>query len=212
MRIKFNPVGVGALCLAVLVISSAAQALDDRLSARIAAQWAAETGRPAALASSLSVLLEQGGSLDPQDPFSVADLAGALEEMPGGPDLLEAVLATRSRGQLGGAARLDLTLDPGQVHDLDVVLVAAELTWVEARLWRGSGGADIDVALTGKDGLALAADTGPQTGVEGVAALFDVWVDTCTHATLRILNAGDGPGRVALFVPQSTRPKCEAPG
>lgn len=202
----------GILCALFVCLGSGALALDKRLAAEIAADWAVEVGNPEALASSLQVLLAEGGTLEPEDPFSVSALAEALQTMPGGPELLETVLASNARGQLGGAARLDLVLDPGQAHEVSMVLVGAELTWVEARLWRGSNGADIDVELTDADGLALGADSDPATGVEGTAALLDVWVDTCTPATLHVRNVGKSPGRVALFVPQSTRAQCEAPG
>lgn len=212
MLSKHKTAAVCLIGLTLTVWAASAVALDNRQSAQIAARWAVEARNPQALADSLSVLLKEGSTLDREDPFSVSHLADELAVMPGGPDLLEAVLASNSRGQLGGAARLDLELAPGEAHEVEVVLVGRELTWVEARLWRGSEGADIDVVLTGTDGTGLAADTQPQTGVEGIAALLDVWVETCTRARLRITNAGTAAGRVALFVPQTTRPNCEAPG
>lgn len=212
MRSKVNIAVLTVLSLMFLGQGGSAEAADLRKSALVVAEWAVEANEPQALASSLAVLLEEGGTLDQDDPFSVLPLADALRDMPGGADLLGTVLETGSRGQLGGAARLDLLLAPGETHETDVFLVGSEVTWIEARLWRGSGGADIDVELVGSDGTSIAADISPQTGIEGIAALVDVWIDSCVNATLRITNAGGSQGRVALFVPQSPHQDCEAPG
>lgn len=209
MRNKVFGYVVGWLCLTLAGICAAD---DFRQSARIAARWAIETQNAPVLASSLAVLIDRGGTLDDGDPFGVATLAHALREMPGGVALMEDLLANRARGQIGGARRMDVLIGPGQSHEAKLVLVAAELSWIEARLWRGANEADIELDLIGPDGATLAADRGPETGIEGVAALLDVWMETCTNVTLRVTNTGASEGRVAIFVPISPRQDCEAPG
>ena len=200
------------VAVALVWLGTMAPASDLRDRAWVAAQWALANQRPEALADSLRLYLAQGGNLRAGDPFSALDMVEGLRAMPGGGALAQTLLATGSRGQFGGASRIDIVVEPGGGHQTTLQLAAGEVTWIEARLWRGAGGADIDLELQDADGAVLAADVGRQTGTEGVGALLQVWTETCQDVTLRVANAGTTPARVAILIPQSVRATCEDPG
>ena len=135
-----------------------------------------------------------------------------LRAMPGGAELADALTSTSSRGQFGGAPRIDITVEPGAAHVEELVLAAKETAWIEARLWKDQDGADIDIELLDAKGQLLGKDTGVETGIDGVGALLEHWSETCQSVTLRVSNQGNVAGRVAVIVPQSSRSTCGDPG
>lgn len=200
------------LALSVLTSGLQAAASDLRDAAWVSAQWALTEGKAQALADSLTLYLREGGTLAQDDPFSAASLLDGLRAMPEGEALAQSIIATQSRGQFGGAPRIDIVLAQEATHLAPLKLAADEITWIEARLWRGSDGADIDLELLDGEGNILAADIGETTGTEGSGALLQLHTDVCLKATLRVTNAGAGPGRVAILIPQSARSVCGDPG
>lgn len=188
------------------------QASELRQSAWIAAEWALKQQNPAALADSLALYLDEGGNLEAGDPFSAFGMLEYLRTLPSGEALAEELLSTRARGQFGGAPRIDIVLEPQSEHVTDLRLVGGEVSWIEARLWQGYPGADIDLEMRDLNGNLLGEDQAADTGVEGVAALLEVWSDGCVEAQLRVANSGAAPGRVAILIPQSARSSCEEPG
>lgn len=217
MNINWNILLSGAAVLGFAVLHTlglhgTARAADLRQSAWLIAEWALARENPTALADSITLYLDEGGNLDQGDPFSALAMIEALRAMPGGAALAEEIVATRARGQFGGASRIDILLAPQSEHVADLRLVGGEVSWIEARLWQGSQGANIDLEMHDADGNLLGEDLAEDTGVEGVAALLEVWADACVDARLRIANSGAAPGRVAILIPQSARANCEDPG
>lgn len=182
---------------------------DIHKSARTAADWAMSEENPLALADSIKLLLESGSALDPDDPFSVADLLDGLREMEGGASLAEELENSASRGQLDGARRTVVTLEPGETHIQPMTMVARESAFIEARLWRDSEGADIDMRVLGPSGETIADDGGPDSGIPGVGTFVEFWPETCVAITLEIVNRGDRSGRFAIRAPLSLRDTCE---
>lgn len=208
MQTPRNSLCFGVVCLALILGSLPARAQELRDSAWTVAQWALATGNTTALADSIGLYLQEGGVIEADDPFSAHALIEGLRALPGGEAEVERLLATRARGQFGGAPRVDLTLAPGEIHETDLRLVAKEITWIEARLWRGSVGANIDLELVDSDGKRLTMDADLETGTEGNGALLQYAADTCLDVVLRVTNAGSGQGRVAILIPQSVRSVC----
>ena len=124
----------------LLAIAMPADAADLRKSARVAAEWAISEQNAGALADSIEILLDHGAALAEDDPFSVSNLMDSLRAIPGGAALAADIEARRSRGQLDGSPRIDLILEPGEIHELPMTMVAREAAFIEARLWRGSDG------------------------------------------------------------------------
>lgn len=212
MYSRWNSLIMGISFLTLLWPYNRVQASDLRDSALVTAQWALRNENPQALADSLALYLEVGGNLTPDDPYSALTLMDGLLTLPGGQELAKTIIATQSRGQFGGAPRIDVIVAQGEVQQTDLTLAANEITWIEARLWRGSGGANIDLELMDMQGNIVAADLDKGTGTEGAGALLQVWTEICMDVTLRVTNAGTAEGRVAILIPQSVRPVCENPG
>ncbi len=89
-------------CLAVMVLAGAAGAGEPeparvRAAAEELGVWAAATGHPEVLATAIAALLRNGGSLDPDDPWSAAALLRALGDMPGGGALADALVTPDPR-------------------------------------------------------------------------------------------------------------------
>ncbi len=209
MPIPRNSLWFGMLALTLMCGALDSRASELRHSAWTLAHWALEAGNAAALSDNLIVYVQEGGTLVADDPFSALPLIAGLRALPGGERLAAQVLATRARGQFGGTPRIDLTLGPGQTHQAPLRLVADEITWIEARLWRGADGADIDITLRAQDGTVLAQDSDPGAGTEGAGALIQFAPQSCLDVTLQVINAGTGAGRVAIMIPQSLRTTCD---
>lgn len=212
MRTDWHILCSSVLAVALLCQPESTRAGEARHHALVAAEWALTQENTAALADSLALYLDEGGTLVPDDPFSARDLLEGLRGLSGGDALAEALLATRSRGQIGGAPRVDIVLNPGESHEIPLQLAAQEKSWIEARLWRGAAGADVDLDLRDADGTRLTADLDPQTGIEGIGAWLELLPDKCTSAILSVSNKGNAPAQVAVLIPQSRRGQCEAPG
>lgn len=207
-----DKISIAALGFALLLTAVPGAASGLRDSAWVSAQWALATGNLQALAESITLYLEEGGTLTEGDPFSALQLIDELGAMAGGAALAQTLISTQARGQFGGAPRIDIVLEKGRSHLTELTLAAEEVSWIEARLWRGSAGADIDLELFDSDGAVLAADLDAQTGTEGLAALLQLSPKTCLEVTLRVTNVGTATGRVALLIPQTLQLSCGDPG
>lgn len=200
----------GALC--VFILSSAispVNAEDLRKSARVSAGWAISTANHQALADSIGILLDSGYSIHPDDPFSVANLLTELRAMDGGAVLADEIETERARGQLDGAKRKVVTLSAGETHVEHMTMVSRESALIEARLFRGSEGADIDIEVLGSDGSDIAKDLGPETGIPGIGVFVEFWPESCLPISLEITNRGTREGRLAILAPLSLRDTCE---
>ncbi|MEM1234001.1 MAG: hypothetical protein AAGH70_07725 [Pseudomonadota bacterium] len=204
MRLKRRLAGL-AMALA-LPLAVGAESLRD---IQIAAAWALEKGNAPALADILARGESLGGSFAADDPFTLASYLEALSNLPSGAELASALTSRAARGQLGGAPRRDFVLAPGATREVAFLLADDERSFIEARLKRGSEGADIDLMLLGEAGTALAKDVGPETGIPGVGALIMHLPEVCARVTVSVSNAGAAPAEIALLVPLSARQTCE---
>ncbi|MCV6592368.1 MAG: hypothetical protein OIF48_05405 [Silicimonas sp.] len=199
-----------ALFLICLLAGQGPGAAEDiRSGAARAAEWALEQENAPALADAITLLLDSGAALDPDDPFSVADLVTSLRRLDGGVALAKTLEARQSRGQFDGAPRQTLTLAAGESREIPMTMVPGEAALIEARLWRGAGGADIDLILRDDEGRVIAEDTGPETGVEGYGVFVEFFPETCLDLTVTLENRGADPARIAVLAPLSLRDSCE---
>ena len=185
------------------------QLTPQEFDIRIAADWALAQGNAPALADILARGRAMGASFDVDDPFSLSPLLNSLAALDGGRVLADALLAEASRGQLGGAPRRDFVLEPGASQSISFTLVNGERAFIEARLKRGSDGADIDLTLLDADAAKVAEDAGPETGVTDIGALIIHVPTACEDVTIVVTNRGDAAGDVALLVPLSPKQSCE---
>lgn len=203
---------IGALFFAVPAGSQAqVPPWQARSAAAETAAWAIETGNRDALADSIRLLLDNGGVVDPEAPWSAHDLLAALEAMDGGAALAEDIRAEQSRGVAigGGALRYDLLLGAAEEHEIPLVMAQNEPALVEVRPYKGSDGADIDLWVYGPDTTLMGEDTGPESGIEGQMAFVQFTPDRCIPVTVRLFNAGAVPARIAVFAPAATAASCE---
>ena len=195
--------------LALLTVLTPVHAQDLRKSALAAAEWAVSARNPQALADSIGLLLDSGYSTDPDDPFSVSVWLEELRGMDSGQALAEELEARQARGQLDGARRTVVRLAPGETMALPMTMVAREPALIEARLWRGSDEADVDLQVLGPDGATIAEDAGPDTGIVGYGVFVEFRPDTCLAIMVELTNRGTGEGRLAVLAPLSLRDTCE---
>lgn len=200
-----------ALALSVQTTGGAAaqsvSAAQARGAAETLAQWAMATGNRAVLASALDLALRSGASLDPEDPWSMRAAADRLAAAGGEVTRLAQQEDPQSRGVIAGFSRLDMTLEPGESRDVPLTMAGGEAAIVEARLKRGSEGADLDLRLTGPDGV-LAEDTGPDTGTQGVGAYVEFWTEKCIEVEVEIRNIGDAVANAVMLAPASSVIGC----
>lgn len=154
----------------------------------------------------MDLSLRAGSALDSDDPFSIAQMAKALVEMTGAP--LPPPPDTAARGVIAGISRLDMTLLPGDSLTVPLMLAAEEPAIIEARLKRGSDGADLDIRVTGPDGV-LGQDIGPANGVVGQGIYLEFIPDRCLEVSVDITNAGSTEARAVMLAPASARIGCE---
>lgn len=179
-----------------------------RLAAETAADWAISQGNAASLADSIEILLETGGSLDPDDVFTVVHLSKALSEMDGGPELLDRLRSLAPRGQIGGAPRQDMKIPAGDTRKLTFEVMTQEPAFVELRLKRASGDADIDLWVMSQGGAVIGKDVGPETGTRKAGNFVEFWPTKCENITLEISNNGPEVADLAVLIPQTSKTTC----
>lgn len=157
------------------------------------------------LATAIDLLLRSGGSLAPDDPWSVHDLVLALVAL-GGPPPDDRPIAG-ARGVLQGVSRLDLSLAPGETRTLSLIMAGNETAIVEVRLKRGADAADIDLRVLA-NGSLLREDTGPATGTPEVGAYVEFRTAGCIEVDVEITNTGTGPANAVMLAPATSLPGC----
>lgn len=208
--------GAASLSLTMLFVTPSGAQSDvpfwqARDAAMVTASWAIETNNPAVLSDSIRLLLANGGVTDPDAPFSAFEFLVALAAMEGGTDLAEAIRSEQSRGVAsgGGALRYDLRLGAAEDHEISLIMAQGEPAIVEVRTYRGSAGADIDLWVYGPEGTLMGEDVGSESGTEGNMAFVEFVPDRCIPVTVRLLNNGSMPARVAVFAPPALGENCE---
>lgn len=178
-----------------------------RAAAEVIGQWATEKDNLNVLAAALELALAGGASLNADDPWSVHDLSVALIALPGGADVLSNILQTNSRGVVSGATRFEATLAPGARKSVSLIMAKGENAVIEARLKRGSHGADLDLVVFA-DGKKIADDTGPLSGTDDVSAYVAFVPDTCLAITVEVLNNGEGTANAVFLAPATNLIGC----
>lgn len=185
---------------------------------RAAADDLAALGRaeadPAILAAALALLMQGGARADPGDPWGgdallaeALALALAQDDAAAGAALDR--LAARGRGVVDGTARRDLRLGPGESQTIGLLVAGGEPALVEAWLRRGPEGADIDLTVTAAgEGVEIAADLGPLTGVPGFRAFAEWLPEACAAVEVTLVNRGTVPAAVVFLAPPASRSDC----
>ncbi len=179
-----------------------------RDAANTLAEWAIETENPDVLAAALELAFSGGATLDQDDPWSMADFAQSLAAMPGGAALLAALDQTATRGVISGTTRFETVLAPGAHESVTLTVAREERAVIEARLKRGSTGADLDVVVFADD-VQIAAETGPESGIEGVGVYIEFFPETCMAVTVEISNLGQGTANAVFLAPASSLVGCD---
>ncbi|MEM0936003.1 MAG: hypothetical protein AAGJ91_08880 [Pseudomonadota bacterium] len=184
------------------VPAAQAREASDRI-----ARWAIARENVQMLASAVDVALRSGASLDPGDPWSIHPFAERLKAMPGGAAEMDRILSTRARGVITGVSRIDIVLSPGSEERVPLTMAADEPAIVEARLKRGSDGANLDLRVYVGD-TVIAQDTSPDTGAPGVGTFVEFLPDTCVDVEVAIFNAGSGVANAVMLAPASSVIDC----
>lgn len=131
----------------------------------------------------------------------------ALRAMPGGTEAAADIGRDQSRGVISGVSRLDVTLAPGETETVLMTMAGGELAVIEARLKRGSLGADLDLIVEGDQGLRL-EDAGPQSGTVDIGTYLEFRPERCIELTVHLVNRGTQSASAVLLAPASSLVSC----
>ena len=205
-------ISLALVALAPLTPAAADQAprvpaSEARAAGETLGRWAAAEGETRILSAAIELALSGGASLDPDDPWSLADLATALAAAPDGAARLAEIAAMSARGVVAGVSRSEISLAPGQTETIALRMADGERALVEARLKRGPEGADLDLRVLSQGGLVAEA-VGPETGRAGIGALVYFTPKNCLDVSVELTNAGSAVANAVLLAPASAKLGC----
>lgn len=207
-----SPTVVHAGAFATVQLPAGSDAASRRAAEALAAFGQARRD-PAIIIGAVGALIATGARLTPDDPWGVTALLDEATALASDDvaqlALIDELRNRAARGAIDGPIRTDLTLTPGESASFEILVAAGELADIEGRVKAGSLNADLDLVVRDGNGIEVASERGPKTGVLGYSVYVGWTPETCARYTVEIRNAGSGTAALALLTSRASTQICE---